>query len=140
MQYRLHHTCEGVDWERAARVFELAPLGTREPRRLRRAFEATHTVCFAYLGDELVGLGRALSDGEYQAAVYDLCILPEHQGKGLGDAMLKDIMRRSGAEHVILYAKPGKEGFYRRRGFARMLTAMSRRDDPAAMREGGYIE
>lgn len=140
MEYQLHPTCEGIDWENAARIFKLAPLGTRDPSKLRRCFEATHTVCFAFHDDRLVGLGRALSDGVYQAAVYDLCLLPEYQGKGLGTLMLQDIMDRCGAEHIILYAVPGKEDFYRRLGFSRMLTAMSHKADPAKMREGGYIE
>lgn len=140
MTYTLRPSCEGIDWARAARVFELAPLGARDPERLRRAFLASHTVCFAFHGETLVGLGRALSDGEFQAAIYDLCIVPEHQGKGLGRAMLDDIIQRAGAEHVILYAVPGKEGFYRGRGFARMLTAMSLSRDPQRLRDGGYIE
>mgnify|MGYP000411459995 CR=1 FL=1 len=39
---------------------------------------------------------------------------------------------------VILYAVPGKEGFYRKLGFLRMLTAMARFADPQAAIARGH--
>jgi len=140
MDAELIFSCENVDWNEAAGVFARAPLGMRIPGRLKKAFEASHTVCFAYHGGRLVGLGRAISDGVYQAAIYDLCLLPEHQGQGLGRTIMQAILARLDVEHVILYSVPGKEGFYRRLGFARMLTAMSRHRAPEKLAAGGYIE
>lgn len=138
--YDLRFDCNGVDWNEAAQVYLRAPLGMRIPGRLQKAFEASHTVCFASRGESLVGLGRAISDGVYQAAIYDLCVLPEHQGLGLGREIMKALLARLDVEHVILYAVPGKEAFYEKLGFSRMLTAMSRHRDPAKLIAGGYIE
>lgn len=139
MDYDFSFSCDGVDWAEAARVFERAPLGTRIPGRLKKAFEASHTVCFARHGGDIAGLGRAISDGVYQAAVYDMCLLPEHQGRGLGRALLEAILERLDVEHVILYAVPGKEGFYEKLGFSPMLTAMSRHRAPEKLEAMGYI-
>jgi len=137
---RLTHTTEGVDWAEAAAIFERAPLGTREPDRLERTCHNSDLVCFAWDGDTLVGLGRALSDGEAQSVVYDLCMLPEYQGKGLGTEMMKAIMERLDTPSVVLWAVPGKEGFYARFGFKPMLTAMALTEDPAHSAARGYIE
>ena len=42
--------------------------------------------------------------------------------------------------NVILYATPGKEGFYEKSGFRRMKTGMARFIKDASMRERGFTE
>ncbi|AMK12948.1 GNAT family N-acetyltransferase [Pseudodesulfovibrio indicus] len=130
---------DGVDWTRAAEIFEKAPLGTREPDTLRRTFENSDLNCFAWDGDALVGIARALSDGLVQSVIYDLCMLPEYQGKGLGTRMMQGMMERLNTANVVLWAVPGKEGFYARFGFRPMLTAMALVEDPARTASQGYI-
>jgi len=51
-----------------------------KPGVLRRTFEARHTTVFVYHDDLLIGLGRAISDGVYQNAIYDCAVLLEFQG------------------------------------------------------------
>eukprot|EP00831_Metopus_contortus_P081109 TRINITY_DN8454_c0_g2_i1.p2 TRINITY_DN8454_c0_g2~~TRINITY_DN8454_c0_g2_i1.p2 ORF type:complete len:470 (-),score=83.39 TRINITY_DN8454_c0_g2_i1:1553-2962(-) len=130
----------GVDWTEAAAVFERAPLGTREPEKLQRAYLNSDLVCFMRDGDTLIGMGRALSDGEYQSVIYDVCLLPEYQGKGLGVTLMQALMDRLTTPSVVLWAVPGKEGFYTRFGFKPMLTAMARFEDPASSAGKGYIK
>jgi hypothetical protein len=45
-----------------------------------------------------------------------------------------------GHKKIILYAVPGKEPFYRKLGFRRMLTAMAIFESPAQAAERGYVE
>lgn len=73
-----------VDWTELTGVFERAPLGVRDPEKLRRAFEKSHVRCFAYCEGRLVGAARAISDGEYYAGIYDVIIAPEYQRQGIG--------------------------------------------------------
>ncbi|MBI9082320.1 MAG: GNAT family N-acetyltransferase [Desulfobacterales bacterium] len=141
MKISLRFDTEGIDWLWATDIFRLAPLGTREPRKLKRAFENSTHACFAWNGDLLVGMARALSDDEYQAVVYDLVVLPEYQGQGVGRQIMAAIHRRLSVRTIILYAVPGKESFYQKLGYAKMLTAMARRaEDVDAFRNEGYIE
>ncbi|WP_243543894.1 GNAT family N-acetyltransferase [Pseudodesulfovibrio tunisiensis] len=139
MSIDLQFSLDNVNWEEACTIFERAPLGTRKPDRLRRTFENSDLVLFARDGDRLVGLARALSDGVAGSIIYDLCILPEYQGKGLGKRMMKAMLGRLKSRNVLLYAVPGKEKFYEQFGFRVMTTAMGLFADPEAARNKGYI-
>ncbi|MEF2145519.1 MAG: GNAT family N-acetyltransferase [Desulfovibrionaceae bacterium] len=138
MDIRLQFDMNGVDWQRAAEVIG-ASLVRRDPERLRNAFLHSAGVVFAFDGAELVGMGRGLSDGEFQTAIYDLCLLPAYQGRGLGSRMLRALLERLPADTVLLYAVPGKEAFYERFGFRVMTTAMGLFRDPERMQRMGYL-
>lgn len=139
MAITLHFDADGVDWLAAADIFEKAPLGVREPESLEAAYRNSDLVCFARDGEKLVGMARALSDGVYQSVIYDLCMLPEYQGKGLGSRIMQGMLDRLSTPSVVLWAVPGKEGFYERFGFAPMLTAMARFGNPEQSAADGYI-
>ena len=140
MGWTVRETTEGVDWDEAAELVERAPLGTRDPRDLRAAFEASAHVCFVYGEGRLLGLGRALSDGVWQGGIYDVCVLPEAQGAGVGRAVVSALLSRMEGLTVILFASPGKEPFYERQGFRRMKTGMGRFARYEERREQGYVE
>nr|WP_321258965.1 GNAT family N-acetyltransferase [uncultured Pseudodesulfovibrio sp.] len=137
---KLRFDTTGVDWAVAATVLERAPLSTREPHKIQTAFENSDLICFAWHDNELVGMARALSDGVYQSVIYDLCILPEHQDKGLGSRIMKALTKRLNTPSVVLWSVPGKEGFYARLGFNPMLTAMALVEDPERTAKNGYIQ
>jgi hypothetical protein len=42
--------------------------------------------------------------------------------------------------NVILYASPGKEGFYHKQGFRKMKTGMAHFKESEAMRKNGFTE
>lgn len=128
MNIELTHDLDGVDWFKAAEIFKLAPLGIREPEKLRRAFENSYITCCAYCSEKLVGMARAISDGEYQAAIYDLVLLPEFQRKGVGANIISNLHNRLPVETIILYSVPGKEQFYEKLGYNKMLTAMAQKN------------
>jgi predicted N-acetyltransferase YhbS len=88
----------------------------------------------------LIGFGRALSDGVYQAALYDVAVLPEFQGKGVGTAIVKNILDRLASCNVILYASPGKEAFYRALGFRQLKTGMALFKHAEKMAAKGFSE
>lgn len=137
---RYETTLSGIDWNQAAEIFSRAPLGERDPQKLARAFQNSYARIFAYDDDKLIGLGRALCDGEYQAGIYDVVLLPEYQRKGIGKEMMQQLRKQLPVPNIILYAVPGREEFYRKCGFKRMLTAMAVLDPRLGHPARGYLE
>lgn len=129
-----------VDWDLLVDIFRRAPLGTREPARLRQTFEQSTVRCFAWHGTQLIGAGRAISDRITYAAIFDVVVAPEHQGTGVGKAIMQHLMQAAEAPNILLHATPGKEGFYSKLGFRKMKTAMGRFAFPEVQERWGYIE
>ena len=86
-----------IDWDRLALIFQRAPLGTRDPAVLRRVFANSGVRCFAWDGPELIGAGRAITDGVRYAVIFDVVLLPEYQGKGIGKEIMAFLIERSEA-------------------------------------------
>ena len=140
MEVDVKQDCIGVDWKTVSETLKSVEMAYYEPDVHRKAFEDSHTTVFVYHADRLIGFGRAISDGAYQAAIYDCAVLPEFQGKGVGKIIMKNILPRISHCNVILYATPGKEGFYQTLGFRRMKTGMALFKKSESMRERGFTE
>ena len=84
--------------------------------------------------------GRALADGRDCSYIADVAVHPDHQGHGLGKAIISKLVDLS-RDHkkIILYANPGTEPFYAQLGFLRMNTAMAIWYDPAPAIESGLL-
>jgi GNAT superfamily N-acetyltransferase len=133
MGLKIKTDCSEVDWQAIADLLKKVGMAYHESEVHQRAFEASHTTVFIYEESQLIGFGRAISDGEYQGAIYDVAVLPEAQGKGVGKLIVQTILDRLPNCNIILYATPGKEGFYKRLGFGLMKTGMAVFTSPQAM-------
>ncbi len=140
MEVDIRYTCSDVDWGLVSETLKRVGMAHHAPETHRRAFEASYTTVFLYHGPRLIGFGRAISDGAYQGAVYDVAVVPEFQQKGYGRLIMQKILERLSGCNVILYAAPGKEAFYRKLGLRKMKTGMALFKDPARMSERGFIE
>ena len=67
---------------------------TRDPARLERALTHSLTVLSAYEGKQLVGLIRAVGDGETILFIQDLLVLPEYQRRGIGKQLIEALLAR----------------------------------------------
>jgi ribosomal protein S18 acetylase RimI-like enzyme len=115
-----------IDWSELSELYRIAPLGNKSGEHLKRAYANSMFKCFVLDDGKLVGAGRALADGIDCAYLCDIVVHPDLQGQGLGKALVEKLKELSaGHAKIILYANPGKEGFYRKFGFRRMLTAMA---------------
>ena len=140
MEISYSMSCRDIDWNLVAEILETVGMSHHRPDIHRQAFEASHTAIFAHCRGRLIGFGRAISDGQYQAALYDCAVLPEFQGQGVGSAIIGRIVERLSHCNIILYASPGKEQFYQNHGFARMKTGMALFLQVQSKREHGFIE
>jgi ribosomal protein S18 acetylase RimI-like enzyme len=141
MDISLSTNIDSISWSELAQVFELAPLGKkRDPDVLEVAFRNSLLRVFAFDGSVLVGAGRALSDGVWRAAIYDVAVLPEYQGKGIGSKIIQHLVQSAKVDVVMLYSVPGKEKFYEQFGFRKMKTAMVITPSEDEARKRGLIE
>jgi spermidine synthase len=81
--------------------------------------------CFvgAFCGVELIGMGRAVSDGISDAYIQDVVVLKKFRQAGIGNKIIEKIIeflqsRRIG--WIGLIAEPGTQQFYQRLGFTVM--------------------
>ncbi|WP_085833182.1 GNAT family N-acetyltransferase [Clostridium merdae] len=140
MNLIIEKDCQNIDWEELAEVIEVAGLSPHPAEKFQIAFKNSFAVVFLRDGQRLIGCGRALSDAAFQSALYDIALLPEYQGNGLGKLLLEEISKQLPESNVILYASPGKEAFYERFGFARLKTGMGKFLNPERMREKAMLE
>ncbi|MFZ3044753.1 MAG: GNAT family N-acetyltransferase [Desulfatirhabdiaceae bacterium] len=141
MNISIKYGTENVDWVTLCEIFRVAPLGTREPDKLKIAAENSHTVCSAYVDQKIIGFGRAVSDSQYQSVIYDVVVLPEFQHQGIGKSIMKALLEKlpkSGP--VLIFVAPGKQDFYRKLGFGNLKTGMGLFPNPEMSRAKGYLE
>ena len=140
MTIKIKHNCDEIDWDLIAGILEKVGMAHHAPEIHAKAFQASHTTIFIFDDDKMIGFGRAISDGAYQAAIYDCAVLPEYQGQKIGTLIMEHILKQLEGCNVLLYASPGKEGFYQKQGFSRMKTGMARFVTEKSMRDKGFIE
>ena len=95
---------------------------------------------FVYDDQQLIGFGRAISDGLIQAAIYDVAVLPAYQFHGIGKQIIEKIVASLHGCNFISYASPDKELFYKKLKFRRMKTGMALFVKTEIMSTGGFTE
>ncbi|MFD5825528.1 GNAT family N-acetyltransferase [Lentzea sp. NPDC060358] len=94
---------------------------TREQaeKGVRGAWAACHVVHVE--SGEIAGMGRVIGDGGWYFHVIDMAVLPHHQRKGIGDAVLTALLghidERAPGAYVNLLADPPGRRLYARHGF-----------------------
>jgi ribosomal protein S18 acetylase RimI-like enzyme len=112
-----------VDWNELSALYRVAPLGDKAPADLALVFGNSMFRIFAFDAGLLIGAGRGLGDGRdcaYLCDIYlcDIAVLPAYQAQGVGKEITARLLRlAAGHRKIILYAAPGKEGFYKRVAF-----------------------
>jgi predicted N-acetyltransferase YhbS len=138
--YAWQYSIADVDFDELSELFRVAPLGEMAPDELATVFNNSRIVCFVYFDGALVGAGRVLADGVDCAYLGHVAVHPEHQGRGLGSGIVRELVERArGHKKIILYASPGAEAFYGRLGFLRMETAMGIWREPGRAIEAGLL-
>ena len=121
--YRLVDAAPGVEEYLALRQRAGLSPKTREQAAaaLPGSWAACHVVHEA--SRQTVGMGRVLGDGGWYFHIVDIAVLPEHQRRGLGDAILRSLLDRirgqaPKGDYVNLLADPPGRCLYARHGFA----------------------
>lgn len=110
--YELEELCDSVGWSR------------RPIRKVRIAIQYSFVVISMWeqRGSfrRLIGFARATSDHAFNATLWDVVVHPEFQSKGLGKALMQEIikeLRRADISNISLFADAHVVDFYRQIGF-----------------------
>lgn len=107
-----------LDVVQLAELFRAVGFGRDlDPGALRALVDGSRWVLSAWVGDELVGFARAVSDGVSNAYVSTVAVRPDLQRRGIGRALMERLL--SGRERVkfVLRASAAGAPLYRSLGF-----------------------
>ncbi|MCX5949935.1 MAG: GNAT family N-acetyltransferase [Cyanobacteria bacterium] len=96
----------------------------RSLRDLRRMLRGSEAAVSAWQGQRLVGFGRATSDGIYRAVLWDVVVIHDLEGQGLGRQIVETLLLAApvaSAEKVYLMTT-NSQGFYERLGFREAIS------------------
>jgi GNAT superfamily N-acetyltransferase len=97
------------------------------PEMLFRAIENSQMVICVYVDEELVALGRAISDNAFTVYFPDLLVKPGWQKQGIGTKIMRMLLERYQNFHnqVLIAEDDSARGFYVKNGFKPEAYAMS---------------
>jgi len=120
-----------IDWDSLIQMYKeldlvigLARAG--KIKKIKRAFNNTFKIVTAWDGDEIVGAGRLISDGECYGWIHDVGVHPKYQKKGVGRGIMNELM--NGNEHLLFGLTSSFEAveFYQELGFKKHKTALAK--------------
>ncbi len=134
MKVTLKRDIEGVDWQAVADVYG-DTLGPEDPAQLQRTWSRSYATVLAYAEGKLVGVGRAISDGEREALIVGIAVLPPYQRQGIGSAIMEALKEELAGTAMLLTCEEDENvSFYERAGFRTHKRVM------ALGYRGGYAE
>lgn len=120
MNYVMRTETPTVDLYRHLRV--AAGLSPKSAVAAAAGLAGTWHAVVVYRGDEPVGMGRVIGDGGTAFQIVDMCVLPEHQGLGLGKRIMAALVeqlrdRAPRTAYVSLIADGEARRLYHQYGF-----------------------
>lgn len=125
MGYKIQKTTENISWEKVAELLSYFGLSSLDAESQEKVFKRSYAVVFIFDNEELIGCGRAISDGICQAAIYNIAVNEKYHGKGLGKEIINQLVDQVKQCNIILYTHPDTVEFYEKLGFLKMKTGMA---------------
>ena len=117
MNVTLKRDIENVDWRAVSDVYAQT-LGPDDPAQLARTWANSFATVLACVDGRIVGVARAISDGEREALIVGVAVLPEFQRQGIGTAMMRALIEDLKRTAVLLTCDDDQNvPFYQSLGF-----------------------
>ena len=96
----------------------------RSIKDLRKSLANSDAIISLWDGNEIVGFGRALSDGIFRAVLWDIVIDKNHQGKGYGKLIVNNLLNSRKLKNTkkIYLMTTNKKLFYSQIDFKEVTT------------------
>jgi aralkylamine N-acetyltransferase len=100
--------------------------GSDKPDLVLRIIHGSHCFMIVHHDQEIVGMGRSISDRTSDAYIQDITVKQNSRGKGIGTHIVRMIINRlqkDGVFWIGLIAEKGSHGFYETIGFKQMINS-----------------
>ena len=86
---------------------------------LKKCLANSDVIVSLWVGSEIVGFGRALTDGIYRGVLWDIVIDQNHEGKGFGSLIVKNLLSSKKIKNTkkLYLMTTNKKRFYSQRDF-----------------------
>ena len=110
-------------------LYRMAGWWTREsddPELVSAIVAGSRLFMVAETGDEILAMGRVISDGVCDAYIQDIAVKNGWRGRGIGAGIVERLvarLREEGINWIGLVAEQGSVEFYSRLGFEKMANS-----------------
>ena len=96
----------------------------RKLNDLKKCLSNSDVIISIWVGSQIVGFGRALSDGIYRGVLWDIVIDKNHQGKGYGKLIVKTLLNSPKLKNTkkVYLMTTDKKQFYSQIDFKDVIT------------------
>ena len=108
---QLHRLFAAVGWSDGSETPEIIQKGYSVP------WINSTLVVSAWDGGSLIGAVRVLSDTMFRSVIYDLLVLPEYQGKGIGSELIRRCIEHFPNSEWLVQTTKEISGYYEKKGF-----------------------
>lgn len=127
MKIKIIHSIGEINWEEIRDVYQSVGWNKHTIEIIKQIFQNSNVISFVSVDDRIVGIGRAISDGVFNAAIYDIVVHKDFQKLGIAKKIVNDLLNRlNHISCVHLIATTGNVEFYHKLGFKETKTGMAR--------------
>lgn len=127
MDLRIHSDFSKVNLDEMKEIYSSVGWTRHTNEIIKQVFEASNVIALVTVNGRIIGFGRAMTDGAFNAAIYDVIVHPEFQKQGIARQIMEYLLDKlSNISCVHLISTSGNEDFYKKLGLKRIKTGMAR--------------
>ena len=113
------------------------------PAHIRRIIDGSHFFLIAVENDQVIGMGRVISDRASDAYIQDVTVLPSRRENGIGSQIvsrLVDQVEKAGLMWIGLIAERNTAQLYERIGFQKMPDSTPMKKNESFTQNAGHLD
>ncbi|MBP0725334.1 GNAT family N-acetyltransferase [Bacillus sp. RG28] len=136
MKFQIHNNVSNLNLNDIKEVYHSVGWTKHTNEIIKQIFESSNVIAIVTVDDRVVGIGRAMSDGVFNAAIYDVVVHNDYQKQGIGKRIMEYLLEKlKNVSCIHLISTTGNEEFYRKFGLKKTKTGMARYLNPVLTEE-----
>lgn len=116
---------EMVDYEDVKNLLHYFGLTDLSVEKITLSFKNSLYKVFALnSSNEVIGCGRAISDGVAQSSIFNIAVAETYQSQGIGKEIVNLLINQAEGQVITLYTAPWSVDWYKKQGFHLLNTGL----------------